>query len=34
MSFINKQYEDQKKEISDITKNVSDITNANNNMMN
>lgn len=33
MSFINKQYEDQRKEISDITKNVSDITNANNTMM-
>lgn len=33
MSFINKQYEDQRNEISDITKKVSDITNANNTMM-
>lgn len=33
MSFINKQYEDQRKEISEITKNVSDISNANNTMM-
>lgn len=30
MPFIRKQYEDQRKEISDITKNVSEITNANN----